>query len=143
MKSGAAVFENNFNHIDRATRNDGAPTPELDYAELTTWWLFASYIEIMKSERQDYAIIEGSDFVSIHDKKYLRRARNLPKKNKTDHIDRRTEGVVEVTFKKCLLFKNLKRLVLDTDPADIPLQYRHIAVVNPAVVRGALKRRSS
>jgi type I restriction enzyme M protein len=138
------VFENNFNHIDRAARNDGAPTPELDYAELTSWWLFPSYIEIIKSKRQDHAIIEGRDFVSIHDKKYLRQARTRPKQNsKTDHIDRMTMGAVEGTFKKRLLFRNLKRLGLDTDPADSPSQYRHIAVVNPAVVRSALKRRSS
>ena len=53
------------------------------------------------------------------------------------------DGTAEVTVRKCLLFYNLKRLGLDTDPgARRPLD-QHIVLVNAPEVLGALGRRTT
>ena len=53
------MFENAFNNIDRAMRNDEGLSSELDYAEQTSWLLFLKYLDDLEQERQDQAELEG------------------------------------------------------------------------------------
>ena len=61
------MFENSFNNIDRAMRNDEGLASELDYAEQTSWLLFLKYLDDLESERQDEAALEGRDYTPILD----------------------------------------------------------------------------
>jgi len=61
MQSGLArlMFENSFNNIDRALRNDEGLASELDYAEQTSWLLFLKYLDDLEKEREDEAGLAG------------------------------------------------------------------------------------
>lgn len=54
-----------------------------------------------------------------------------------------TNGTAEVVVRKCLLFYNLKRLGLDTDPEARAPQDQHIVLVNRSEVQAALGRQSA
>ena len=64
------MFENAFNNIDRAMRNDEGLSSELDYAEQTSWLLFLKYLDDLEQERQDQAELEGRDYTPILDEGY-------------------------------------------------------------------------
>jgi len=64
------MFENAFNNIDRALRNDEGLASELDYAEQTSWLLFLKYLADLEQERADEAELEGRDYQPILDPKY-------------------------------------------------------------------------
>ena len=64
------MFENAFNNIDRAMRNDEGLSSELDYAEQTSWLLFLKYLDDLEQERQDQAELEGRDYTPILEKAY-------------------------------------------------------------------------
>lgn len=55
------MYENAFNTIDRALRNDEGMSSELDYAEQTSWVLFLKYLDDLEAERADRAALEGRD----------------------------------------------------------------------------------
>ena len=55
------MFENAFNNIDRAMRNDEGLASELDYAEQTSWLLFLKYLDDMEHEWADEAVLRGDD----------------------------------------------------------------------------------
>jgi hypothetical protein len=54
-----------------------------------------------------------------------------------------TDGVAQVSVRKCLLFYNLKRLGLDTDPDTRAPQDQHIVLVNRSEVQSVLGRHLS
>lgn len=64
------MFENAFNNIDRALRNDEGLASELDYAEQTSWLLFLKYLDDLEKEREDEAGLEGRDYTPILDEEY-------------------------------------------------------------------------
>lgn len=64
------MFENAFNNIDRAMRNDEGLSSELDYAEQTSWLLFLKYLDDLEQERQDQAELEGRVYTPILDEAY-------------------------------------------------------------------------
>ena len=49
------MFENAFNNIDRAMRNDEGLASELDYAEQTSWLLFLKYLDDFEAAQEDEA----------------------------------------------------------------------------------------
>jgi type I restriction enzyme M protein len=61
------MFENAFNNIDRAMRNDEGLASELDYAEQTSWLLFLKYLDDMEREWQDEAALENREYFPILD----------------------------------------------------------------------------
>ncbi|ROO27572.1 N-6 DNA methylase [Salinisphaera japonica] len=64
------MFENAFNNIDKALRNDEGMATELDYAEQTSWLLFLKYIADREPEREDEALFEGRDYYPVLEKKF-------------------------------------------------------------------------
>lgn len=64
------MFENAFNNIDRALRNDEGLASELDYAEQTSWLLFLKYLDDLEKEREDEAGLEGRDYAPILEEEY-------------------------------------------------------------------------
>lgn len=56
------MFENTFNNIDKALRNDEGMATELDYAEQTSWLLFLKYLDDLEAERADNALLKGRDY---------------------------------------------------------------------------------
>ena len=64
------MFENAFNNIDRAMRNDEGLASELDYAEQTSWVLFLKYLDDLELQRQDEAELEGREYTAILDAQY-------------------------------------------------------------------------
>src|SRR5690606_37361613 len=60
-----SMFENAFNNIDRAMRNDEGLASELDYAEQTSWLLFLKYLDDMEHEWADEAALEGRDYTPL------------------------------------------------------------------------------
>lgn len=61
------MFENTFNKIDKALRNDEGMATELDYAEQTSWLLFLKYLDDLEAERADNAALEGREYRPILD----------------------------------------------------------------------------
>lgn len=64
------MFENAFNNIDRAMRNDEGLASELDYAEQTSWLLFLKYLDDMEHEWADEAALRGDDYTPLLDAPY-------------------------------------------------------------------------
>ena len=64
------MFENAFNNIDRAMRNDEGLASELDYAEQTSWLLFLKYLDDMEHEWADEAALRGDDYTPLLDEPY-------------------------------------------------------------------------
>jgi len=73
------MFENAFNNIDRAMRNDEGLASELDYAEQTSWVLFLKYLDDLELQRQDEAELEGREYTAILDAEYRWSAWAAPK----------------------------------------------------------------
>ena len=59
------MFENAFNNIDKALRNEAGTASELDYAEQTSWVLFLKYIDDLESQRADLAELEGKEYAQL------------------------------------------------------------------------------
>ncbi len=72
-------FENAFNNIDRALRNEAGCASELDYAEQTSWILFLKYLDDMEMERADAAELEGKDYSPILNETHRWRSWAAPK----------------------------------------------------------------
>lgn len=64
------MFENAFNNIDKALRNDEGMATELDYAEQTSWLLFLKYIADREPEREDEALFEGREYRPVLDERF-------------------------------------------------------------------------
>ena len=47
------MFEQAFNNIDQALRNEAGCQSELDYTEQTSWLLFLKYLDDLEQDRAD------------------------------------------------------------------------------------------
>lgn len=103
------MFENAFNNIDRALRNDEGLASELDYAEQTSWLLFLKYLADLEQERADEAELEGRDYQPILDPEYRWDRWAAPKdaKGEIDHNVAQT-GQDLIDFVNGKLFRYLK-----------------------------------
>jgi len=103
------MFENAFNNIDKALRNDEGMATELDYAEQTSWLLFLKYLDDREAERADNAELEGREHRPILDGTYRWQAWAAPKDNhgNFDHNTAKT-GTDLVDFVNRELFPYLQ-----------------------------------
>ena len=118
------MFENAFNNIDRAMRNDEGLSSELDYAEQTSWLLFLKYLDDLEQERQDQAELEGRDYTPILDEAYRWQTWAAPKDEdgELDHNAAKT-GQDLVDFVNGKLFPYLK--TFNASDADVDtLEYK-------------------
>ncbi|GMN03758.1 N-6 DNA methylase [Erythrobacter sp. MTPC3] len=118
------MFENAFNNIDRAMRNDEGLSSELDYAEQTSWLLFLKYLDDLEQERQDQAELEGRDYTPILDEAYRWQAWAAPKdeEGELDHNVAKT-GQDLIDFVNGELFPYLK--TFNASDADVDtLEYK-------------------
>lgn len=113
------MFENAFNNIDRAMRNDEGLASELDYAEQTSWLLFLKYLDDLEQERQDEAELEGKDYTPILDRAYRWSTWAAPKgeDGKIDH-DKAATGPDLIDYVNGKLFPYLKTFSASADDAD-------------------------
>ncbi|GAB5351920.1 class I SAM-dependent DNA methyltransferase [Qipengyuania sp. 483] len=118
------MFENAFNNIDRAMRNDEGLSSELDYAEQTSWLLFLKYLDDLEQERQDQAELEGRDYTPILDEAYRWQTWAAPKDKdgELDHNAAKT-GQDLIDFVNGKLFPYLK--TFNASDADVDtLEYK-------------------
>lgn len=118
------MFENAFNNIDRAMRNDEGLSSELDYAEQTSWLLFLKYLDDLEQERQDQAELEGRDYTPILEEAYRWQAWAAPKgeDGELDHNAAKT-GQDLIDFVNGKLFPYLK--TFNASDADVDtLEYK-------------------
>ncbi len=118
------MFENAFNNIDRAMRNDEGLSSELDYAEQTSWLLFLKYLDDLEQERQDQAELEGRDYTPILDEAYRWQTWAAPKddEGELDHNAAKT-GQDLIDFVNGKLFPYLK--TFNASDADVDtLEYK-------------------
>ncbi len=118
------MFENAFNNIDRAMRNDEGLSSELDYAEQTSWLLFLKYLDDLEQERQDQAELEGRDYTPILEEAYRWQAWAAPKDEdgEPDHNAAKT-GQDLIDFVNGKLFPYLK--TFNASDADVDtLEYK-------------------
>lgn len=103
------MFENAFNNIDRALRNDEGLASELDYAEQTSWLLFLKYLADLQQERADEAELEGREYQPILDPQYRWGTWAAPRdaKGEIDHNAAKT-GQDLIDFVNVELFPYLK-----------------------------------
>ena len=118
------MFENAFNNIDRAMRNDEGLASELDYAEQTSWLLFLKYLDDLEQERQDQAELEGRDYTPILDEAYRWQTWAAPKDGdgELDHNAAKT-GQDLIDFVNGKLFPYLKTFNASDADADT-LEYK-------------------
>lgn len=118
------MFENSFNNIDRAMRNDEGLASELDYAEQTSWLLFLKYLDDLESERQDEAALEGREYAAILDPDYRWGVWASPKnaKGELDHNKAKT-GKDLIDFVNGKLFAYLQTFQTSATDADT-LEYK-------------------
>lgn len=118
------MFENAFNNIDRAMRNDEGLSSELDYAEQTSWLLFLKYLDDLEQERQDQAELEGRDYTPILEEAYRWQTWAAPKDEdgELDHNAAKT-GQDLIDFVNGKLFPYLK--TFNASDADVDtLEYK-------------------
>jgi type I restriction enzyme M protein len=118
------MFENAFNNIDRAMRNDEGLSSELDYAEQTSWLLFLKYLDDLEQERQDQAELEGRAYTPILDEAYRWQTWAAPKDEdgELDHNAAKT-GQDLIDFVNGKLFPYLK--TFNASDADVDtLEYK-------------------
>jgi type I restriction enzyme M protein len=113
------MFENAFNNIDRAMRNDEGLASELDYAEQASWLLFLKYLDDLEQERQDEAGLEGTDYTPILDQAYRWSSWAAPEGNdgKIDH-DKAATGPDLIDYVNGKLFPYLKTFSASATDAD-------------------------
>src|SRR5690606_4173218 len=118
-RQGDQMFENAFNNIDRAMRNDEGLASELDYAEQTSWLLFLKYLDDLEQERRDESKLEGTDYAPILNPAYRWSNWAAPKgkDGKLDHDKART-GPDLIDFVNGELFPYLKSFNLSAEDAD-------------------------
>lgn len=118
------MFENAFNNIDRAMRNDEGLSSELDYAEQTSWLLFLKYLDDLEQERQDQAELEGRDYTPILDEAYRWQTWSAPKDEdgEIDHNAAMT-GQDLIDFVNGKMFPYLKTFQAEGTDADT-LEYK-------------------
>ena len=118
------MFENAFNNIDRALRNDEGLASELDYAEQTSWLLFLKYLADLEQERADEAELEGRDYQPILDPEYRWATWAAPKdKNGEPDLNATKTGQDLIDFVDRDLFPYLKTFQADGSAADT-LEYK-------------------
>lgn len=118
------MFENAFNNIDRAMRNDEGLASELDYAEQTSWLLFLKYLDDLEMELQDEAELEGKEYRPILDPEYRWDVWAAPKKanGEIDHSVAMT-GQDLIDYVNGELFPYLKNFSASAEDADT-LEYK-------------------
>lgn len=118
------MFENAFNNIDRALRNDEGLASELDYAEQTSWLLFLKYLADLEQERADEAELEGHDYQPILAEEYRWGTWAAPKDDdgEIDHNAAKT-GQDLIDFVNGELFPYLKTFQGEGTDADT-LEYK-------------------
>lgn len=118
------MFENAFNNIDRALRNDEGLASELDYAEQTSWLLFLKYLDDLETERRDEAELEDNDYTPIVAAEFSWKTWAAPKgaDGKLDHNAAIT-GPDLIDFVNRDLFPYLKQFRESTDNPD-SLEYK-------------------
>lgn len=73
------MFEQAFNNIDQALRNEAGCQSELDYTEQTSWLLFLKYLDDLEQDRADHAALSGKPYARIIDEDYRWEAWAAPK----------------------------------------------------------------
>lgn len=118
------MFENAFNSIDKALRNDEGMATELDYAEQTSWLLFLKYLDDRESERVDEAELEGREYRPILSGEYRWEAWAAPKDKdgNFDHNVART-GADLIDFVNRKLFPYLQTF-RNSAPSVESLEYK-------------------
>lgn len=118
------MFENAFNNIDRALRNDEGLASELDYAEQTSWLLFLKYLDDLEKEREDEAGLEGRDYTPILESAYRWETWAAPKNaGGTPDLGASMTGQDLMDFVNGKLFPYLKTFKTDGGDADT-LEYK-------------------
>ncbi|KRG77780.1 type I restriction-modification protein subunit M [Stenotrophomonas ginsengisoli] len=117
------MFENAFNNIDRAMRNDEGLASELDYAEQTSWLLFLKYLDDMEHEWADEAELQGDDYTPLLDPPYRWGNWAAPKTADGQFDPNALTGKDLIDFVNGELFPYLKSFRDSSDSAD-SLEYK-------------------
>jgi type I restriction enzyme M protein len=64
------MFEQAFNNIDNALRNEAGCQSELDYTEQTSWLLFLKYLDDLERDKADEAALSSKKYTYIIDEAY-------------------------------------------------------------------------
>ena len=80
------MFEQAFNNIDDALRQEAGCTTELDYTEQTSWLLFLKYLDGLEQDKADEAALDGKKYSYILQKQFRWESWAAPK-NKAGEID--------------------------------------------------------
>ena len=64
------MFEQAFNNIDNALRNEAGCQSELDYTEQTSWLLFLKYLDDLERDKADEAALSSKKYNYIIDEAY-------------------------------------------------------------------------
>jgi hypothetical protein len=132
------MFEQAFNTVDNAVRNEAGCQSELDYTEQNSWLLFLKYLEDLERDRADEAALSGKKYSVVIGKlcrwELVFVAFALPpvtRQTRADHAKAEVDGRLEDKQRAFVEFvlgqyvaQGVDELDLENLPALLRLKYR-------------------
>lgn len=112
------MFEQSFKNIDDILHKDAGCGSELDYVEQTSWVLFLKYLDDLEKDKEQAALLSGTEYTKIIDKKYQWTHWAAPKlaNGKIDHNALTGDDLLDFVNQE--LFPYLKKFKQDATSAD-------------------------
>ena len=64
------MFEQSFKNIDDILHKDAGCGSELDYVEQTSWVLFLKYLDDLEQDKEDAAVLSGTEYTRLISPEY-------------------------------------------------------------------------
>jgi len=112
------MFEQSFKNIDDILHKDAGCGSELDYVEQTSWVLFLKYLDDLEQDKEDAAVLSGTEYTRLISAEYQWMSWAAPK-NSDDTLDKNAlTGDDLLDFVNNELFPYLKRFKANANSAD-------------------------
>ena len=112
------MFEQSFKNIDDILHKDAGCGSELDYVEQTSWVLFLKYLDDLEQDKEDAAVLSGTEYTRLISSEYQWLSWAAPK-NSDGTLDNDTlTGDDLLDFVNNELFPYLKRFKSNANSPD-------------------------
>ena len=112
------MFEQSFKNIDDILHKDAGCGSELDYVEQTSWVLFLKYLDDLEQDKEDAAVLSGTEYTRLISAEYQWMSWAAPK-NSDGTLDKNAlTGDDLLDFVNNELFPYLKRFKANANSAD-------------------------
>ena len=112
------MFEQSFKNIDDILHKDAGCGSELDYVEQTSWILFLKYLDDLEKDKENAALLSGSEYNRLIESKFQWNGWAAPKldNGKIDHNAQTGDDLLD--FVNNELFPYLKKFKTNANSPD-------------------------